>query len=42
MAKDSVCGMERDEKKAPAKSQHMGKFYYFCGRRAKGGYVQVP
>jgi YHS domain-containing protein len=37
MAKDSVCGMEIDEKKAPAKSQHMEKTYYFCGRRVNRG-----
>ncbi len=30
MAKDPVCGMEVDEKTAPAKSEHMGKTYYFC------------
>jgi hypothetical protein len=27
MAKDSVCGMEMDEKKALAKSQHLGRTY---------------
>jgi YHS domain-containing protein len=39
MAKHSVCGIEMEEKKAPAKSQRMGKTYYFCGRWAKGEYV---
>jgi len=36
MAKDPVCGMEVDEKKAPAKSQHIGKTYYFCAPAQKG------
>ena len=35
MAKDPVCGMEVDEKKALAKSQHMGKTYYFCAPACK-------
>jgi Cu+-exporting ATPase len=35
MAKDPVCGMEVDEEKAPAKSQHMGKTYYFCALACK-------
>ena len=30
MAKDPVCGMNVDEKKAAAKSEYMGKTYYFC------------
>jgi YHS domain-containing protein len=29
MAKDPVCGMTVDEKKAAAKSEYMGKTYYF-------------
>ena len=28
MAKDPVCGMEVDEKKAAARAEHMGKTYY--------------
>jgi YHS domain-containing protein len=42
MAKDSVCGMEMDEKKAPAKSRHMGKTYYFCAPACKGAFGEDP
>lgn len=42
MAKDPVCGMEVDEKKAPAKSQHMGKTYYFCAPACKKAFDQDP
>jgi len=35
MAKDPVCGMEVDEKKAAAKSEHEGKTYYFCAPGCK-------
>lgn len=42
MAKDPVCGMEVDEKKAPAKSQHMGKTYYFCAPGCKKAFDQDP
>ncbi len=35
MAKDPVCGMEVDEKSAAAKSEHMGKTYYFCSPGCK-------
>jgi YHS domain-containing protein len=30
MAKDPVCGMTVDEKKAAATMTHEGKTYYFC------------
>jgi len=44
MAKDSVCGMEMDEKKTPAKSRHMGRTYYTISvlRRAKGRLMKTP
>ena len=35
MAKDPVCGMEVDEKKAAATSEHKGKTYYFCAPGCK-------
>lgn len=35
MVKDPVCGMEVDEKSAPAKSLYMGKAYYFCSLDCK-------
>lgn len=41
MAKDPVCGMEIDEKKA-AKSQHMGKTYYFCAPGCKKAFDTNP
>jgi YHS domain-containing protein len=42
MAKDPVCGMEVDEKEAPAKSQHMGKTYYFCAPACKKAFDENP
>ena len=30
MARDPVCGMQVDEKAAPAKSDYKGTTYYFC------------
>ncbi len=42
MAKDPVCGMEVDETKAPAKSEHMGKTYYFCAPGCKKAFDENP
>ncbi len=42
MAKDPVCGMEVDEKSAPAKSEHMGKTYYFCAPACKKAFDENP
>ncbi len=42
IAKDPVCGMEVDEKKAPAKSEHMGKTYYFCAPACKKAFDENP
>ena len=42
MAKDPVCGMEVDEKKAVATSQHMGKTYYFCAPGCKKAFDADP
>ncbi len=42
MAKDPVCGMEVNEKTAPAKSEHMGKTYYFCGPACKKAFDGDP
>ncbi len=42
MAKDPVCGMECDEKTAPAKSEHMGKTYYFCAAACKKAFDENP
>lgn len=35
MAKDPVCGMEVDEKKAKFTSTYKGKTYYFCAKACK-------
>ena len=42
MAIDPVCGMTVDEKKAPAKSDYMGKTYYFCSVACKKAFDQNP
>ena len=42
MAKDPVCGMDVDEKTAPAKSEHMGKTYYFCAPGCKKDFDENP
>ena len=35
MAKDPICGMDVDEKKAAGNSEHKGKTYYFCAPGCK-------
>ena len=42
MAKDLVCGMEVDEKKAAATSAYQGKTYYFCATSCKATLVKAP
>jgi len=42
MARDPVCGMDVDEKSAPAKSEHMGKTYYFCAPGCKKAFDENP
>ena len=42
MAKDPVCGMEVDEKKAPATSVYHGKIYYFCAVACKQTFDKDP
>ena len=42
MAKDPVCGMEVDEKKAVATSKHKGKTYYFCAPGCKKAFDRNP
>jgi Cu+-exporting ATPase len=42
MAKDPVCGMEVDEEKAAAKSEHKGKTYYFCAPGCKKAFDKEP
>ena len=42
MAKDLVCGMDVDEKKAAAKSEYQGKTYYFCSPLCKNLFEREP
>jgi Cu+-exporting ATPase len=42
MAIDPVCGMEVDEKTAPAKSEYKGKTYYFCAPGCKKTFDANP
>tara|TARA_B100000315_G_scaffold226789_1_gene234013 strand:+ start:238 stop:390 length:153 start_codon:yes stop_codon:yes gene_type:complete len=42
MAIDPVCGMEVDENTAPAKSEYMGKTYYFCAPGCKKAFDENP
>lgn len=41
MAKDPVCGMEVDEKKATATSVYHGLTYYFCTQTCKKAFEQA-
>lgn len=42
LAKDPVCGMQVDEKKAAAKSQYQGQTYYFCASGCKAAFDKEP
>jgi len=42
MAKDPVCGMMVDEKKAKLKSDYNGKTYYFCAPTCKATFDKDP
>jgi len=42
MAKDPVCGMMVDEKKARFKSEYMGRTYYFCNQSCKTTFDKNP
>jgi len=42
MAKDPVCGMEVDEKKAAATSTHEDQTYYFCAKGCKNTFDKEP
>jgi YHS domain-containing protein len=42
MAKDPVCGMDVDEKNAPAQSEYKGKTYYFCAPGCKREFDKDP
>ncbi|MGH7265790.1 MAG: YHS domain-containing protein [Candidatus Rokuibacteriota bacterium] len=42
MAKDPVCGMTVDEKKAAATAMHDGTTYFFCAAACKDKFVKNP
>jgi Cu+-exporting ATPase len=42
MAKDPVCRMEVDEKKAAATYEYRGKTFYFCAVGCKDKFAQTP
>lgn len=42
MAKDPVCNMSVDEKKAAAISEYKGKTYYFCAKVCKEKFDKEP
>ena len=42
MTKDPVCGMQVDDKKAPATSTYKGERYVFCGQECKNKFDQNP
>ena len=42
MAKDPVCGMEVDERKAAATSVYKGKRYHFCSMHCKTTFQNDP
>ncbi len=42
MAKDPVCGMEVDEKRAAATSTYKEKTYYFCAKGCKIAFDKEP
>ncbi len=42
MARDPVCGMEVDERTAPAKTTYKGQTYYFCAPGCKEAFEREP
>lgn len=42
MAKDPVCGMQVDEKKAAGNATHGGRTYYFCSAGCKATFEKAP
>jgi YHS domain-containing protein len=42
MVKDPVCNMMVDPHKAPARSDYMGKTYYFCNVACKESFDRNP
>lgn len=42
MAKDPVCGMDVDERRAKDKSERDGQTYYFCCPGCKAAFEKEP
>jgi YHS domain-containing protein len=42
MAKDPVCGMEIDEKKAVFSAKYKGRTFYLCGKGCKAAFEKEP
>ena len=42
MAKDPVCGMDVDEKKAAGTAAYKGRAYYFCSAHCKSQFEKAP
>jgi Cu+-exporting ATPase len=42
MAKDPVCGMDVDERRAEDKAQHQGRTFYFCSAECQQQFEQEP
>ncbi len=42
MAKDPVCGMDVDERKAAGTSLYQGKIHYFCSTGCKAAFDREP
>ena len=42
MATDPVCGMQVDEKSAPAQTTYAGKTYYFCSKECEQKFTANP
>ena len=42
MAKDLVCGMEVDERRAARKSEYKGRTYYFCSPGSQQRFEEDP
>jgi YHS domain-containing protein len=42
MAKDPICGMTVEEKKAAGTSTHAGTTYYFCSANCKAEFDRNP
>jgi YHS domain-containing protein len=42
MARDPICGMEVEEKKAAGRSEYQGKTYYFCSLSCKKEFDRNP